>query len=68
MNSRSNLDELLQVLEQIRQEKYPDIPADVLREIVFAQFECSDSRIEARTKTQRIVAEFINRHISDKGE
>lgn len=60
MSGRSNLDELLDVLDQIRHDKYPQIPADVIRKIIIAQYENQDKRLEARNLTNSIVAEFLN--------
>ena len=60
MSGRSNLDELLDVLEGIRSEKYPHIPAEVIREIVIAQYDNQDKRLEARSKTNKIVTDFLN--------
>ena len=60
MRGRSNLDELLDVLEGIRKEKYPHIPAEVIREIVIAQYDNQDNRLEARNKTNKIVTDFLN--------
>ena len=60
MSGRSNLDELLDVLEGIRREKYPHIPAEVIREIVIAQYDNQDKRLEARNTTNKIVNEFLN--------
>ena len=60
MSGRSNLDELLDVLEGIRKEKYPHIPAEVIREIVIAQYDNQDNRLEARNKTNKIVTDFLN--------
>ena len=60
MAGRSNLDELLDVLEDIRREEYPHIPSEVIRNIVIAQYENQDKRLEARNNTTRIIAEFLN--------
>ncbi len=60
MSGRDNLEELLDVLETIRQEKYPEIPQEVIKKIVIAQFDNQDKRLEARNKTTRIVSDFIN--------
>lgn len=59
MSGRSNLDELLTVLEDIRKEKYPHIPAEVIKQIVVAQYENQDKRLEARTITNNIVNGFL---------
>lgn len=60
MSGRSNLDELLDVLERIRKEKYPHIPSKVIHDIVIAQYDNQDKRLEARNRTNRIVTEFLN--------
>ena len=60
MSGRSNLDELLDVLEGIRKQKYPHIPAKVIRDIVIAQYDNQDKRLEARNRTNKIVTDFLN--------
>ena len=60
MAGRSNLDELLDVLEDIRKEKFPHIPSDVIRSIVVSQYENQDKRLEARNSTTRIISEFLS--------
>lgn len=60
MSGRSNLDELLAVLEEIRQEKYPHIPAELIKRIVVTQYENQDKRLEARNVTNNIVTDFLN--------
>lgn len=59
MSGRNNLDELLDVLEIIRAEKYPHIPAKLIRDIVIAEYENQDNRLEARNATTKIVNEFL---------
>ena len=68
MSGRSNLDELLDVLESIRREKYPHIPPEVIKRIVISQFENQDKRLEARNQTTKIVAEFINASVAPEEE
>ncbi len=58
--TRSNLKELLSVLEEIRANEYPDIPADVIEQIVVAQYDNQDNRVQARSKTLKIVSDFLN--------
>ena len=65
MSGRSNLDELVDVFEGIRKEKYPHIPAEVIREIVIAQYDNQDKRLEARNATNKIVNDFLS-EISDQ--
>ena len=67
MSGRSNLDELLDVLEGIRKTKYPHIPAEVIREIVIAQYDNQDKRLEARNITNKIVHDFLNSITSEEG-
>ncbi len=43
MNS-IEVEELLKVLEAIRAEKYPDIPPELIKNIIQAQFENQDDR------------------------
>lgn len=59
---RNNLQELLNVLESIRSEKYPNIPADVIREIVQSQYEnqSENDRVRGRTKTVKIVSQLLD--------
>ena len=59
---RNNLQELLNVLESIRAEKYPEIPAEVIREIVQSQYEnqSESDRVHGRTKTTKIIAQFLD--------
>lgn len=67
MSGRSNLDELLDVLECIRREKYPHIPAEVIREIVITQYDNQDKRLEARNSTTKIVNDFLNEATAQEG-
>jgi len=60
MSGRSNLDELLDVLEGIRKQKYPHIPAEVIRNVVITQYDNQDKRLEARNRTNKIVTDFLN--------
>ena len=68
MSGRSNLDELLDVLESIRSEKYPHIPSEVVKKIVISQFENQDKRLEARNQTTKIVADYINASVAPEEE
>lgn len=60
MSGRSNLNEILEVLEEIRSAKYPEIPAEVIRDIVLAQYENQDTRLEGKNHTNAIVTAFLN--------
>ena len=67
MSGRSNLDELLDVLEGIRKEKYSHIPSEVIREIVKAQYDNQDNRLEAKNATNKIVTDFLNESAAQEG-
>ncbi len=64
---RSNLKELLSVLEEIRAREYPDIPAHVIEQIVIAQYDNQDNRVQARSQTMKIVSDFLNATGSGEG-
>lgn len=59
---RNNLSELLTVLEAIRRESFPDIPANVVADIVSAQAEnlAERDRVRARTQSQSIIMKYLN--------
>lgn len=54
------VEELLNVLESIRSEKYPEIPPEVIKDIVYAQFESQDDRAEGSRQTKKIIDSFLN--------
>lgn len=53
------VEELLRALETIRVEQYPDIPAELIREIVLTQFEYQDDRTEARRNTVKNIDDYL---------
>lgn len=59
MRNEIEIEELLRVLETIRLEQYPDIPAEVIRNIVIAQFENQDDRALGRRNTKKIIEDFL---------
>lgn len=65
---RNNLEELLHVLESIRSERYPDIPMEVVRDIVFMQYEnqSEQDRVQGRQKTTKIVMAFLDDVVTGK--
>lgn len=65
---RSNLKELLSVLEEIRSTEHPDIPAEIIEQIVIAQYENQDNRVQARSKTIKIVSDFLNNAVATSEE
>ena len=61
------VNDLIAVLEKIRSEKYPDVPADVIKKIVMAQFENQDNLGNRRSSTNNVIQEFLN-SVSVEGE
>lgn len=59
MMNNIEIDELIQVLEEIRSTQYPDIPADLIKNIVYAQFEKQDDRAQSRKDTKKLVDDFL---------
>lgn len=59
------VEELLNVLEEIRSEKYPDIPSEVIKSIVQTQFESQDDRAEGSRKTKRLIDSFLNEVVQE---
>lgn len=59
---RNNLKELLRVLEELRAEQFPDIPMQVINDIVVAQYDnlSEDDRMSARAKTTETIMQFLN--------
>lgn len=58
--TKNNLNELLEVLEQIRAEKYPDVPKDLVEKIALSQYDNQDNRDIARINTMNIIADYLN--------
>ncbi|OCN03396.1 hypothetical protein A7X67_10960 [Clostridium sp. W14A] len=61
MTTRKNLNELMEVLEEIRSSKYSDVPKELIEKIAVTQYENQDDRNKARNETMRIVAEYVNK-------
>lgn len=53
------INELISVLEKIRSEQYPEIPAYLIQEIVSAEFTSQDDRTKARRDTQKVIDDFL---------
>ena len=51
--------ELIAVLEKIRSEQHPDIPASLIQDIVSAEFALQDDRTKARRDTQKIIDDYL---------
>ena len=57
--SNVEVNELISVLEEIRQEKYPEIPASLIKDIVTAQYQNQDNRTTGRTSTLGLIQEYL---------
>lgn len=53
------INELISVLEKIRAEQHPEIPASLIQEIVNAEFSSQDDRTKARHDTQKVIDDFL---------
>lgn len=53
------INELISVLENIRAERHPEIPASFIQEIVNAEFLSQDDRTKARHDTQKVIDDFL---------
>ena len=58
--TKTNLNDLLEVLEQIRAEKYPDVPKELVEKIALSQYENQDDRSKARSDTTKIIGEYMS--------
>ena len=57
--SNVEVNELISVLEEIRQAKYPEIPASLIKDIVTAQYQNQDNRTAGRTNTLNLIQDFL---------
>lgn len=63
--NKVEVEELLKVLEAIRIEKYPDIPAEIIKNIVQAQFENQDDRSQGYQDTKKIIDDYLKQVITE---
>ncbi|WP_299237221.1 hypothetical protein [Natronomonas sp.] len=54
-------DELMAALESIRQEEFPEIPADLVEEIIRIE----EETLEEREKTQSRISEVVESQLED---
>lgn len=59
--TKTNLNDLLDVLEDIRADKYPNVPKELVKRIALSQYENQDDRGLARTETTKIIAEYMSK-------
>ena len=60
MTSKIEIEELISVLEEIRSSQYPDIPAELIRNIVYIEFEKQDNRAQGRKDIKKLIDDFLN--------
>lgn len=53
------VEELLHVLEKIRVEQYPDIPAAVIHDIILSQYENQDDRTQGKKTTKKVIDDYL---------
>jgi len=59
MKPSNNVEELLDALDTIRREKYPEIPKDLLEAILLTEFSNQDSRASAQSSVQILLDTFL---------
>ena len=59
MNNKNNVADILKVLGEIRGREAPEVPSDVVRQILEVQFDNSDDRASARAKTTEVLDAFL---------
>jgi len=59
MTKSSNLDELRNALEKIRQENYPEIPQELIEKLLTIEYENQDDRVEAAKKVLKTIDEYL---------
>lgn len=60
MTSKVEIEELLGVLEEIRSLQYPNVPAELIKNIVYAEFEKQDDRVQGRKDAKKLIDDFLN--------
>lgn len=61
--NKVNSEDLLAELEKIRAAKYPDIPAELIKAIVDAEFENQDDRAEASRNAKKLIDDYMRDNI-----
>lgn len=64
---KNSLNELLVTLEEIRVTQFPDIPPEVIIEIVNAQVNNQDNPGIRQSETQKIITQYANLITSEDG-
>ena len=61
--TKSDIDDLIETVQKLRIEKYPDIPAALVNKIIEAEAKFIDNRVEA----SRNVAAIIDDYFGEEG-
>lgn len=59
MKPSNNVEDLLDALDTIRREKFPEIPKDLLEAILLAEFSNQDNRAAAQGSVQTLLDTFL---------
>lgn len=59
MTSKIEIEELVGVLEEIRSSQYPNVPAELIKSIVYAEFEKQDDRVQGRKDVKKLIDDFL---------
>ena len=65
--SKNNLEELRTTLESIREKEHPDIPAEVISEIVNIQNEFQDDPTKRQNETYKVILKYANQIKAEEG-
>lgn len=53
------VNELISVLEKIRAQRHPEIPASLVEQIINKEFSSQDSRPKARHDVQKVIDDYL---------
>ena len=65
---KNNLKDLEDTLESIRAAKYPNIPAEVIKEIVAIQNEYQDNPSKRQAETRKVIMKHADLIKADEGD
>ena len=58
--TKNNLEELRATLEKIRASDYPDIPSEVINEIIDVQHEYQDNPTKRQSETRKTILKYAS--------
>jgi RIO-like serine/threonine protein kinase len=62
----SDVDALIKTVQDLRYKKYPDLPEDLVNEILKIEIECTDDRVEALKRIRLVVENYLNKGATGK--